>query len=57
MRYGCTVINATRLGEFLYDKELADQDEEMAEDDGDHSDEKFERMERQREQREWIWDK
>jgi hypothetical protein len=57
MKYGCTVINATRLGEYVFEKELAEYDEEPAEDDGDCSDEKFERMERQREQREWIWDK
>ena len=57
MKYGCTPIGVTKLGDHVFDLELADQDEEMAEDDGDLSDEKFERMERQREQREWIWDK
>jgi hypothetical protein len=51
MKYGCTVINATRLGEFLYDKELAEYDEEPAEDDGDRSDEQFDRMDRQTELR------
>jgi hypothetical protein len=51
VKYGCTVINATRLGEFLYDKELAEYDEEPAEDDGDRSDEQFDRMDRKNELR------
>jgi hypothetical protein len=54
MRYGCTVINATRLGEFLYDKELAEYDDEGYDgwiDDGDRSDEQFDRMDRQNELR------
>jgi hypothetical protein len=51
MKYGCTVINATRLGEFIYDKELAEYDDEPAEDDGDRSDEQFDRMDRQNELR------
>jgi hypothetical protein len=50
MKCGCTVINATRLGEYVFEKELAEYDEEPAEDD-DHSDEQFDRMDRQNELR------
>lgn len=49
MKYGCTVINATRLGEYVFEKELAEYDDEQTEDDGDRSDEQFDRMDRQTE--------
>lgn len=51
MKYGCTAIGVTKLGEWIYDKELAEYDEEPAEDDGDRSDEQFDRMDRQNELR------
>lgn len=50
MKYGCTAIGVTKLGEWIYDKELAELDDEALEDD-DHSDEQFDRMDRQNELR------
>lgn len=51
MKYGCTVINATRLGEYVFEKELAEYDEEDTVVDDDRSDEQFDRMDRQNELR------
>ncbi|CDY76142.1 hypothetical protein BGLT_05215 [Caballeronia glathei] len=50
MKYGCTPQGVTRLGEWLYDKELAELDDEYEATD-DHSDEHFDRMDRQTELR------
>jgi hypothetical protein len=55
MKYGCTPINVTRLGEYVFDRELPEDDAEdryrQADIDQDHSDEQFDRMDRQNELR------
>jgi hypothetical protein len=51
MKYGCTPIGVTRLGDYVFDRDLAELDDEAIEDDGDHSDEQFDRMDRQTELR------
>jgi hypothetical protein len=51
MKYGCTPIGVTRIGDYVFDRELAELDDEAIEDDGDHSDEQFDRMDRQNELR------
>jgi hypothetical protein len=45
-----TPIGVTRLGEWIFDRDLADLEDEELEDD-DHSDEQFDRMDRQNELR------
>jgi hypothetical protein len=45
-----TPFFVTRLGDYLYDKELDELDDEYEADD-DHSDEQFDRMDRQTELR------
>jgi hypothetical protein len=49
MKYGCTPINVTRLGDYVFDKELADLDDEERTDDGDFSDWRDQRIERETE--------
>jgi hypothetical protein len=50
MKYGCTPIGVTRLSDYVFDRELAELEDEAIEDD-DHSDEQFDRMDRQTELR------
>lgn len=45
-----TPIGVTRLGEWIFDRDLAELDDEIEIDD-DHSDEQFDRMDRQTELR------
>lgn len=45
-----TPIGVTRLGEWIFDRDLSDLEDEELEDD-DHSDEQFDRMDRQNELR------
>jgi hypothetical protein len=45
-----TPIGVTRLCEWIFDRDLADLEDEELEDD-DHSDEQFDRMDRQNELR------
>jgi hypothetical protein len=49
MKYGCTPINVTRLGDYVFDKELAELDDGELEDDGDFSDWHFDRIDRETE--------
>lgn len=44
-----TPINTTRLGEYIFDRELAELDEEIVDDDGDFSDWQDQRIERETE--------
>jgi hypothetical protein len=48
-----TPFFVTRLGEHVFDKELAELDDDEIELDDDHSDEQFDRMDRNNEPRGW----
>jgi hypothetical protein len=51
MKYGCTPIGVTRIGDYVFDRDLGELEEAPDELDDDHSDEQFDRMDRQNELR------
>jgi hypothetical protein len=51
MKYGCTPIGVTQIGDYVFDRELAELDEEISEDDADYTDWLDRRRERETELR------